>query len=117
MCIVINAELMIVQLILFVNTLSFQMQDSGLLLRKPWLRESDTKGKAVAFILIAGGLSQLVLGLSMGFIISAFGTTRVVLVVALIGECFAAISSMFLTTKPASRGCQWCSWKSLVKCF
>ena len=117
MCVVINAELMIVQIILFVNTLSFQMQDSGFLLCKPWLRESDTKGKAVAFILIAGGLSQLVLGLSMGFIISVFGTTRVVLVVALIGECFATISALFLTTKPASRGCQWCSWKPLVKCF
>ena len=93
------------------------MQDSGLLLRKPWLRESDTKGKAVAFILIAGGVPQLILGSCLGFIISAFGTTRVVLVVALIGECFAAISSMFLTTKPASCDYQWCSWKPLVRCF
>ena len=93
------------------------MQDSGLLIRKPWLRESDTKGKAVAFLLTAGGVPQLILGLSMGFIISAFGTTRVILVVALIGECFATISALFLTTKPASRDHQWCSWKPLVNCF
>ena len=93
------------------------MQDSGLLLRKPWLRESDTKGKAVAFILMGVSLSQLVLGLSMGFIISAFGTTRIVLVVALLGECFATVSALFLTTKPASCDHQWCSWKPLVKCF
>ena len=89
----------------------------GLLLRKPWLRESDTKGKAVAFILIASSLSQLVLGLSMGFIISAFDTTRVVMVVTLIGECFATISALFLITKPTSHDYQWCSWKQLVKCF
>ena len=92
------------------------MQDSGLLLRKPWVRESDTKGKAVAFILIAGGLPQLILGSCLGFIISAFGTTRVVLVVALLGECFATVSALFLATKPTSHDRQWC-WKPLVKCF
>ena len=97
-------------------SLSFHLQDSGLLLRKPWVRESDTKGKAVAFLLIAGGLPQLILGSCLGFIISAFGT-RVVLVVALLGECFATISALFLTTKPTSRDRQWCSWKPLVKCF
>ena len=89
----------------------------GLLLRKPWLRESDTKGKAVAFILIASGVPQLILGPCLGFIISMFGTTRVVLVVALIGECFATISALFLITKPTSRDYQWCSWNPLVKCF
>ena len=93
------------------------LQDAGLLLRKPWLRESDTKGKAVAFIMIGMALSQLILGSSLGFIISALGSTRVVLAVALIGECFAAISALFLTTKPASHDCQWCSLKPLVKCF
>ena len=93
------------------------LQDAGLLLRKPWLRESDTKGKAVAFIQIGSTLSQLILGSSLGFIISALGSTRVVLVVALLGECFAAITSMFLTTEPASRDQQWCTWKPLVKCF
>ena len=93
------------------------LQDAGLLLRKPWLRESDTKGKAVAFIMIGIALPQLILGSSLGFIISAFGTTRIVLVVALLGECVATISALFLTTKPTSHDHQWCSWKPLVKCF
>lgn len=93
------------------------LQDAGLLLRKPWLRESDTKGKAVAFIMIGMALSQLILGSCLGFIISALGSTRIVLVVSLLGECFATISALFLTTKPASHDCQWCSLKPLVKCF
>ena len=109
-----KAETMIIRIIFY--TLSFHLQDSGLLLRKPWVRESDTKGKAVAFILIAGGLPQLILGSCLGFIIGGFGTTRVVLVVAFLGECFATISALFLTTKPASHDHQWC-WKPLVKCF
>ena len=99
-----------------VITLS-HLQDAGLLLRKPWPCESDTKGKAVAFIMVGIALPQLILGSCLGFIISAFGTTRVVLVVAFLGECFATISALFLTTKPALHDHQWCSWKPLAKCF
>ena len=77
-----------------VITLS-HLQDAGLLLRKPWPRESDTKGKAVAFIMVGIALPQLILGSCLGFIISAFGTTRVVLVVAFLGECFATLVHCF----------------------
>ena len=79
--------------------------------------ESDTMGKAVAFIAVGVALSQLIVGSSLGFIISAYGSTRIVLVVALLGECFATTCAMFVTTKPTSHDCRWGSWQSLVKCL
>ena len=90
-------------------------QSSGLLLRKPWPNASDTKGKAVAFIMIAMATPQLIVGSCMGSLISAYGSARITMVVAFLGQCFATLSTMFITTKPESRGRRKCSWTQLVK--
>ena len=102
---------------MYLCSVTFKFQSSGRLLRKPWPNASDTKGKAVAFILIAMASPQLILGSSMGSIISAFGSARIVVVVAFLGQCFATLSSMFITIKPASQDHRWTQLVKCLKCL
>ena len=74
-------------------------QDTGKLLKKPWLHEGNTTGKAVSLFGSAMMLAQVVVGLFMGTLIDVFGTPRVVIVAAFIGVSLAGLSALFVRTK------------------
>ncbi len=53
-------------------------------------------GKAVAFLVMAMFVAQLLLATTLGFIIEAYGNSYVVIVVSFIGECVAGLSLFFV---------------------
>ena len=80
------------------------IQESGILLSKPWTDESDTKGKAVSFLGTSVCLAQLCVALFMGPLINTFGTLNVVMVAAAVGVVLAMISCCYVVTKDVPRG-------------
>jgi len=75
------------------------MQESGILLSKPWTDESDTKGKAVSLLGTSVCLAQLCVALLVGPLINMSGTLNVVMVATCVGVVLATVSCCNVVTK------------------
>ena len=70
-----------------------------MLLKRTWPNESETKGKAVSFLMMAMLAAQFILAVGMGTLIQIVGSSRVIMSVAFLGECLAGVSAFFVTMK------------------
>lgn len=76
---------------------SIALQESGVLLSRPWPEDSDTTGKAVSLLCMQMFFGQFVVATSMGFLIQYSGTHQVTLLFSCGASCLAAITALHVT--------------------
>ena len=79
------------------------LQESGILLSRPWTEEEDIVGRAVSFFEIGGYLAQLLVALCMGPLIKVFATINTVMVVSFVGMVLATICCWNVVTEESSQ--------------
>lgn len=79
------------------------LQESGILLSRPWTEEEDIVGRAVSFFEIGGYLAQLLVALCMGPLINMFATINTVMVVSFVGMVLATICCWNVVTEESSQ--------------